>query len=225
MVAVVIGGSRGLGAALVQALAMNGCTVLATYWKSGDDADRVVASLENAPGTVEFVQGDAGDEAWCRDVLYPRVAAHARLDILVCNAAPALRPLGLSVDELARFQDYATTSLGLVAAPLAALLEPLAERSGSCVLVSSSAVEAPPADWPHYVAAKSAAEGLIQWAAAANEHVRFLVARPPRMQTDLTNTPGGHRGALLPEQVAAAILRRLSDRSRDRVDTLSSFED
>jgi NAD(P)-dependent dehydrogenase (short-subunit alcohol dehydrogenase family)/acyl dehydratase len=224
-VAVVVGGSRGLGAAIVQALAMNGCTILATYWKSRDDADRVVASLANAPGTVEFVQGDAGDEAWCRDVLHPRVAQHARLDILVCNAAPALRPLGLSVDELERFQDYATTSLALVAAPLAALLEPLSEQSGSCVLVSSSALGAPPVDWPHYIAAKSAAEGLIQWAATAHQDVRFLVARPPRMRTDMTNTPGGHRGAIAPEQVAAAILRRLSDPSHDRVDVLESFED
>ena len=76
-------------------------------------------------------------------MLYPRVAQHARLDILVCNAAPALRPLGLSVDELARFQDFAATSLALVAAPLAALLEPLSEQSGCCVLVSSSALACP----------------------------------------------------------------------------------
>jgi NAD(P)-dependent dehydrogenase (short-subunit alcohol dehydrogenase family) len=93
------------------------------------------------------------------------------------------------------------------------------------VLVSSSALGAPPVDWPHYIAAKSAAEGLIQWAATAHQDVRFLVARPPRMRTDMTNTPGGHRGAIAPEQVAAAILRRLSDPSHDRVDVLESFED
>jgi FkbH-like protein len=225
MVAVVIGGSRGLGAAIVQALAMNGCTVLATYLKSTEDADRVAASLADAPGTVEFIQGDAGDEAWCRDVLSRRVEQLGRLDILVCNAAPAIRPLGLSMDELARFQEFTATSLGLVAAPLAALLGPLSEHAGSCVLVSSSYVRTVPGDWPHYVAAKSAAEALIHWAAASHPQARFLVARPPRMLTDQTNTPEGRHDAIAPEQVAAAILRRLSTPSGDGVELLETFEE
>lgn len=203
---------------------MNGCTVLASYWRSTEDADRVAAGLAGAPGTVEFIQGDAGDEAWCREVLGPRVAHHGRLDILVCNAAPAIRPLGLSVDELGRFQDFTATSLALVAAPLAALLEPLSERSGSCVLVSSSYVRTLPADWPHYVAAKSAAEGLIQWAATKYEQAHFFIARPPRMLTDQTNTPEGQQSAIAPEQVAAAILRRLSNPSGARVELLETFE-
>jgi FkbH-like protein len=225
MVAVVIGGSRGLGAALVQALAMQGYAVLATYWKSREDAERVASSLVDSPGSVEFVQGDAGDEAWCRDVLTSRVAAHGRLDLLVCNAAPAIRPLGLNLDALGRFQEFTATSLALVAAPLAALLEQLSERSGSCVLVSSSYVRSLPADWPHYIAAKSAAEGLIQWAAQKYPEVRFLVARPPRILTDQTNTPEGRLGAMPARDVADAILGRLGASSGDRVEFIETFDD
>jgi NAD(P)-dependent dehydrogenase (short-subunit alcohol dehydrogenase family) len=222
-VAVVIGGSRGLGAALVQNLVMEGCTVLATYWQSADDAERLALGLSEAPGTVEFLQGDAGDEAWCRDVLGSRVAEHSRLDLLVCNAAPALRPLGLDPEGLERFQDFTTTSLRLVASPLAALIEPLSERSGTCVLVSSSALREPPADWPHYVTAKSAAEGLIGWAATKYPRVRFLVARPPRMRTAMTNSPGAHWNAVAAESVAHTILQQLSGPAGGGVELLETF--
>jgi len=224
-VAVVVGGSRGLGAEVVRALAMQGCTVLATYWKSTEDAQRVTRSLAHAPGTVEFVQGDAADVEWCRDVLYPKMARHARLDLLVCSAAPALRPLGLDTDGIERFRTFTAQSLGLVAAPLATLLEPLSEHSGWCVLVSSSALESPPAEWPHYIAAKSAAEGLIRWAASKHTKAHFLIARPPRMLTDLVNTPGGQRDGLPPEVVAEAILARLSNPSGARIELLETFAD
>lgn len=211
--AVVIGGSRGLGAAIVQALAMQGCTVLATYRDSAADAERVRASVDGLPGTAEMVRGNAADEAWCRNVLRPLITHHGGLDILVCNASPPMRPLDLSLAKIQRLRAFVCASLDLVSMPVAALIEGLADRLGCCIFVSSSFVRLPPADWPHYVAAKSAAEGLISWAAANFKSVRFIIARPPKLLTDQTNTPAGRQGGLPVERAAAAIVRRLCDTS------------
>ncbi len=223
-VAVVIGGSRGLGAAIVQALALQGCAVLATYRESVADAERVKTSVDRLPGTVEMIQGDAADEAWCRGVLSPLVATRGGLDILVCNASPAIRTLDLSVDEVQRFRAFASTSLDLVSVPMAALLEPLSGRSGCCVLISSSAVRSLPTDWPHYIAAKCAAEGLMSWAATKYKSIRFVIARPPRLLTDQMNTPAGRQGALPVERAAAAIVERIGDSGgRESVEILEAF--
>jgi NAD(P)-dependent dehydrogenase (short-subunit alcohol dehydrogenase family) len=212
--AVVIGGSRGLGSAIAQGLEIQGATVLAIQ--------RSAAEAPENPRAVEFMRGDASDETWCRDVLRPKVAGSG-LDILICNAAPPIRPLGLSLDEIERFREFTATSLGLVAVPFATLLDLVAKRSGSVVLMSSSYVRTTPADWPHYIAAKSAAEGLTRWAAAKYGNVRFLLARPPRMLTDQTNTPAGRQGAVPVEQVATSILAWLASPAGDRVTLMDDF--
>jgi NAD(P)-dependent dehydrogenase (short-subunit alcohol dehydrogenase family) len=203
---------------------MQGCTVLATYRESVADAERVKASVERFQGKVEMIQGNAADEAWCRDILYPRVASQGGLDILVCNASPAIRPLSLSVEEVQRFRAFASTSLDLVSVPTAALLEPLSRRSGCCVLISSSFIRSLPADWPHYVAAKSAAEGLMSWAAANYKSIRFMIARPPRLLTDQMNTPAGRPGALPVERAAAAIVGQIIGQpGREPIEVLETF--
>jgi len=171
-----------------------------------------------------MIGGDAADEAWCRGVLCPLVASRGGLDILVCNASPSIRALSLSLDEVRRFRAFASTSLDLVCVPMAALLETLSRRSGCCVSISSSFVRSLPADWPHYVAAKSAAEGLVSWAAANFNSVRFVIARPPRLLTDHMNTPAGRQGAVPVERVAAAIVGRVGGPpSRERVELIETF--
>jgi len=127
----------------------------------------------------------------------------------VCSACPPLLPLWLESASTERINDYVLRSVALYSAPLGAFLEPVAARGGWAVVISSSAVQAPPADWPHYVAAKCAIEGLARVAALEHTGASFLAVRPPRLLTDLTNTPLGRQTALPPERVAAAVVRRL----------------
>jgi len=205
--AVVVGGSRGLGAALVQALATQGCTVRAVYAHSTDEAERVRAAASEAGGCVEMVQGDASDATWYEDFAARQAASEP--DILICNASPPIRPLGFSVANMARFADFVQTSQALVSVPLAASAQALAERGGWAVVISSAYVETLPAEWPHYVSAKYATEGLVHWAAARFPGAAFLLARPPKLETDQTNTPAARVGAAAVEDVAAKIVRRL----------------
>ncbi|MDX6483706.1 MAG: hypothetical protein QOE95_1477 [Gaiellaceae bacterium] len=221
-VAVVVGGSRGLGAALTQALALRGADVLLVYRDSATEAARVHDSV--GAGTIETVQGDAGDAAWCRDTLRPLVAARGGIDLLVCNASPPIRPLRLDPAGVERFEGFVLESLGLAVAPLAAFLDELDTRSGTAVIVSSSALTNLPPEWPHYVTAKAALEGLATWAAAAHPRTRFVVVRPPKLLTDQMNSLLGRIGASPVEPVAAEIVRRLAEPRSDSGPELVELE-
>jgi NAD(P)-dependent dehydrogenase (short-subunit alcohol dehydrogenase family)/acyl dehydratase len=208
--AAVIGGSRGLGAAFVRGLALQRADVHLTFRSSRTAAAAVVASGTDGAPLVRLHEGDAGDPAWAAAFSEKIAAAHGGLDLLVCNACPPLLPLPVHAVAMARIRQYIDDSVALVGEPLAALLPLLARRNGWCVVVSSIAVVDPPADWPHYVGAKAAIEGFIQVAARQHRDVHFLIVRPPRLATDLTNTPLGHVGALPPEEVVSAVFRRLT---------------
>jgi NAD(P)-dependent dehydrogenase (short-subunit alcohol dehydrogenase family) len=221
-VALVVGASRGLGASIARALALRGCTVFASYARSQAEAEALGASLRDGTGKLILAPGNAADPAWCA-ALAARIARDAgRLDYLVCSACPSLNPLSLAPSSVERINDYVKSSLALVSAPLAAFLDLLG--GGCAVVVSSAALRAPPVEWPHYVAAKGAIEALVAAAAAGHRSTRFLVVRPPRMWTDLVNTPLGRQGALAPAAVASRILERLvATRDTARPEVLESF--
>jgi NAD(P)-dependent dehydrogenase (short-subunit alcohol dehydrogenase family) len=208
--AAVIGGSRGLGAAFVRGLALQGADVHLTYRSSRAEAAAVAADRREGVPPVRLHEGDAGDPVWAAAFGAAVAATHDGLDLVVCTACPPLVPLPVHAAAMARIRQHIDDSIALVGEPLAALLPLLARRNGWCVAVSSVAVTDPPADWPHYVGAKAAIEGLVQVAARQHRDVRFLIVRPPRLATDLTNTPLGHVGALRPEDVVSAVLRRLT---------------
>ncbi|MDI1433386.1 SDR family NAD(P)-dependent oxidoreductase [Polyangium sorediatum] len=222
--ALVTGGSRGLGAALVQGLALKGATVVATYLRSSDEATRLQEALAGAPGRLRFVQGDAGDPDFWRATHAAIQRDHGRLDILVCNASPPIQPSWLETSAVTRVNDFITKSVAMVSCPMAALLPMLQQAKGWLTLVSSQYVEALPADFPHYNAAKAAAEALVRTAVGEYRMVSGLVVRPPKLLTDQTNTPLGKRGALAVERVAASTVARLGGPAcSGKIEVVSAF--
>lgn len=206
IVALIVGASRGLGAAMALELVAEGGKVVGVYAQSQEDADEVLAASRHLPGYLAMERGDASDPHWCK-ALNSRVAAKfGGLNLLVCNAAPAIQPLRIEEACYERIQAYLAKGFALVGSPLSSFLEPVSASRGSVLLISSSAVEEPPAMWPHYVALKAAAEGLVRTAAVAHPKVTFWVARPGRMLTDLSDTPMGRLDAETPQSVAKRIL-------------------
>lgn len=223
-VALVTGGSRGLGSCLVRALALHGCTVVLNFWRSQSLSERLRDSLAGTPGQVVLERGDISSLEWCQGAEKRLATQYGRLDFLICNASPPLLPLWLEASAAARVTDFVQASLAMVSSPMMAFLPLLAEKKGWHVMVSSVAAIQPHPHFPHYVVAKCAAEAMVRAAGTEYRGISSLIVRPARLLTDLTNTPLGRKGALPPESVAAAILKRLlSAPCPGRVELLDQF--
>jgi NAD(P)-dependent dehydrogenase (short-subunit alcohol dehydrogenase family) len=228
-VALVIGGSRGLGAAISQALALQGCSVLLNYYQCKAEAEQVRASVEDISDRIELVQGDATDIQWCEELRRHILAEYKNLDLLVCNASPSIGSISFMPANLVRFQEFISQSIALVSVPMSAFLGLLSERSGWNIVISSAVVSSTllrdiPAEWPHYVTAKFAVEGLAHWAAMHHPRTHHLVVRPAKLWTDQTNTPMGRQGAMAVEQAAIAIVKHVGNSAPSKsVEVLEIF--
>lgn len=93
-VALIQGGSRGIGAAIVQRLAAQGAAVAFTYVSSAAKAEALQNSVINAGGQALAIHADSADAAAIRNAVTATVEAFGRLDILVNNAGVlAIAPL------------------------------------------------------------------------------------------------------------------------------------
>jgi 3-oxoacyl-[acyl-carrier protein] reductase len=89
-VALVTGGSRGIGAGIAKRLAADGASIALTYTKAADAAASVVKDIEKAGGKALAIQADAADDVAAKNAVEQTVAAFGRLDILVNNAGTAI---------------------------------------------------------------------------------------------------------------------------------------
>src|SRR5882757_7915332 len=89
-VALVTGGSRGIGAAIAKRLAADGASVAFTYAKDASAASAVVKAIELAGGKAVAIQADAANVEAVRGAVEKAVATFGRLDVLVNSAGTAI---------------------------------------------------------------------------------------------------------------------------------------
>jgi NAD(P)-dependent dehydrogenase (short-subunit alcohol dehydrogenase family) len=210
-VALVIGASRGLGAAITQALLSQGCTVLASYNHSDAEMAELVADATQLPGALVACKGDAGTVSFCDELRRQITSGLGRLDFLVCSASPPLRSFAIESITAARMNAFVANSVALTMLPVAHLLALVEEARGAVAAISSSFVDELPTGWSHYIAAKSAIEGWFRAVAAETPTASFFVYRPPRLLTDFSNSPFGNDQAMSPDKVAIRLVRDLME--------------
>jgi len=136
-IALVTGGSRGIGAAIAKRLAADGAHVAITYTKGADAAASVVIEIERAGGKAISIQADAADADAVKAAVEKTFATFGRLDVLVNNAGTAIpKPFEeATLEEMDRVLDINVR--GVYVATQAALKH---MKSGGRVITIGSAV-------------------------------------------------------------------------------------
>ena len=138
-IALITGGSRGIGAAIAKRLAADGANVAITYTKGADAAASVVKEIERAGRRAISIQADAADADATRAAVEQTVAAFGQLDVLVNNAGTAI-PKSFeetTLEELDRLIDVNVR--GALVATQAALKH--MKRGGRIIMIGSSVGE------------------------------------------------------------------------------------
>ena len=217
--ALVTGGTRGIGRAVVLALAAAGAKVAFTYRASSDAADALVAELESN-GTEAFgIQAEAADPAAAEAAVAAVVERWGRIDALVVNAGITRDGLMIRMTA-ADWQAVIDTNLtGAFHICKAAYLPMMKQRSGSIVTLSSVVGVTGNAGQANYAASKAGLIGFTKSLAKelAGRGVRANVVAPGYIATDMTaavsekamegiaaQIPLGKAGT--PEDIAGAVV-------------------
>ncbi len=158
--ALVTGASRGIGAAIARRLAADGFTVVVNYAGAADEADSLVAQIEQAGGRAVAAQADVSDPAAVARMFDGAQAAFGGVDVLVNNAG-IMRLATLAESDDALFDSQ-------IAINLKGTFNTLREASrrlrdgGRIVNLSSSVVGLTPPTYAVYAATKAAVESMTQ---------------------------------------------------------------
>jgi len=223
-VALVTGGTRGLGRAVTATLAQSGVPVAAAFAHDCDAAQAVADACQSSGATLTLHQADVGDPASCQRLVDEVLDRHGRLDYLVNNAGMVIerRYAEVSVDDWQRHMAVNLSSaFYLTQAALGHMIE---HGFGRIVNIGSvSALMGSPVQIP-YAAAKAGIIGLTRSTArvVARKGITVNCVIPGSFDTDLSQTltltardvvtamiPIGRWGR--PEELAHAVAFLLDD--------------
>ena len=186
-VALVTGGSRGIGAAVAAALADAGAAVAVNYRERAEDANKVVAAITAKGGRAVAIAADVSRAAAVTKMVEQITKDLGPIDILVNNAGIAIVR---GLDELTEDDFDRTITINLKSAFLctqAVVPSMRARKWGRIVNITSGAARGAGAIGPHYNASKAGMEGLTRGYAArlVKDGITVNSVAPSLIETDM----------------------------------------
>jgi len=187
-VALVTGGSRGVGRAIARRLAADGAAVAVNYRRDQAAADEVVAAIEAAGGRAVAYQAPIGDDAAVAAMTQAIGSDLGDVDLLVSNAGTASRGLPIADTEPAEYLRLLTVhTLGPVALIRSLLPAMRARPRADIVVISSAITDGAPLNSAPYSMAKAALEMAARTLAREERPhgIRVNVVAPALVATDM----------------------------------------
>ena len=217
-VALVTGGSRGIGRAIALRLAADGARVVINYARNAAAAEETIRLVREAGGDASARCFDVGDAEAVRIGVQNIVDETSRIDILVNNAGVAVDALLLRLREEDWERALRINLTGVFHCTKAALRAMVRSRYGRIVSLTSVAAEMGNAGQVAYAAAKAGVIGFTKSLAreVASRGITVNAVSPGPVETDMMETLGSEQKAFYttvipagriarPEEVAAAV--------------------
>ncbi|HEX3773021.1 MAG TPA: 3-oxoacyl-ACP reductase family protein [Polyangiaceae bacterium] len=223
-VALVTGGSRGIGRAAAEALAARGAHVVINYVSNESAAREAAQTIEQAGGKAELVQFDVANGEAAEKAIAEVAKRLGRLDILVASAGIAIDGLLLRLKDEDFDRIFAVNVKGAIACARAAIRTMMRAKTGRVVFLSSIVGEMGNAGQTAYAASKAALLGVTRSLAReyASRGITVNAVTPGFVDTDMTSglsdeqktsmlsaVPLGRTGTA--REIAAAIVYLASD--------------
>jgi len=226
-IALVTGGTRGIGAAISRSLANQGATVAAGYGRDREHAERFLAEIQAEGVRGSIHQGNIGVGDDCRRVVAEVIAEHGTLDILVNNAGITIDKTVLNLTDSDWHKVLDINLSGAFFLSQAALRHMIERGSGRIVNVSSIIGEVGNIGQANYAASKSGLFGLTKTLA---KEAAFMLQKAGKLSgnsigiTVNTVTPGFVETEMLstvPERVVARLTEQIPVRRFARAEEIA----
>ncbi len=187
-IALVTGGTRGIGKAIVLDLAKAGAAVAFTYRSSKESADAIVAELRTQQERAAGYQSDAADFAQANDIVQKVVQEFGRIDILVNNAGITKDGLLMRMSESDWNVVIDTNLKSVFNFTKAACRQMMGQQAGKIINISSIVGLIGNAGQANYAASKAGIIGFTKSVAKelASRNIQANVVAPGFIETDMT---------------------------------------
>jgi NAD(P)-dependent dehydrogenase (short-subunit alcohol dehydrogenase family) len=213
--ALVTGGSRGIGRAIVELLAQRGYRVMLTYRANREKAEAVASSINASAGQAQALQADVADARSATIVVQSVIDACGRLDVLVNNAGTHLPGVTIADTPAAEWDRIIKTNLyGPFHLVQAALPHMRARRSGNIVNISSNVTQRFPAAYGAYTVSKTALDTFTRILSKEEgpNGIRINAVAPGPIRTDmLAESLGGLESEKAQAFTSSVPLRRAGE--------------
>ncbi|MEB7538565.1 glucose 1-dehydrogenase [Pantoea anthophila] len=194
-VALVTGGSKGIGAAIARQLAAEGAKVVVSYLSDREGAEQVVAAIDAAAGEALAVAADVTSQAGVEALVSTTLAHYGQLDIVVNNAGVyQFAAIEESTEALYRRQ-FDINVLGPLLVTAAAV--PYMGRGGSIINISSFVTRVFIAESAIYSGAKGAIDAItgVLSKELGPRGIRINAVNPGLIETEGSHSAGAMNSA------------------------------